>query len=224
MSDSASAPENQPGVPSPGAMTIVSLLLFIHGFMVWTALSANVRRSAIQGRLLEVFSPYLVTLGLDPDFTRYHLTHGTALEDDHFWEVELRDSAETEPAQTIVLPDRGSRFGKQVRRYVALAQVMGYLAEQEDDAGAGRLALAVGGHLLRKHNKRYALVRCKQHESQPRRLEDLAEGFPRDPFDPKYHRLVYEAEVFFAEDESLVIVKKSSRRESAGVRGGASGE
>ena len=76
------------------------------------------------------------------------------------------------------------------------------------------LARAAGGLVLEKGTERQAIVRCQQHESQPRHLGDLAAGFPEDPAAAQYHRKVYEADVWFA-DGLLRVQKRVTDEEAA---------
>ena len=110
--------------------------------------------------------------------------------------------------------ERGNRWGFARRRYRRLAYAIAYHARSENDHLTGILARAVAGLLLDKEAGRQAIVRCRQHESQPRRLEELATGFPEDPAAEKYHRTVYEADVWFA-DGSLHVQKRVTAQEVA---------
>ena len=68
--------------------------------------------------------------------------------------------------------------------------------------------------MLEKGDDRQAIVRCQQHESQPRRLAELAAGFSEDPAAKQYHRKVYEADVWFAEG-LLQVQKRVTEQEVA---------
>lgn len=194
-----------------GGTGFVSLLLLIHLVCVGVALASNSHRSSLQARLIEVLQPYLGLVNLDPDFTPYHLTQGQPLDDDHFLQVELVTGSNSSKAavdsQTgLVTLERGNRWGFARRRYRRLAYAIAYHARAENDHLTGVLARAAAGLVLEKGTDRQAIIRCQQHESQPRHLGDLAAGFPEDPAAAQYHRKVYEADVWFA--EGLLHVQK----------------
>ncbi len=211
--------ESEPRDVINGGTGFVSLLLFIHLACVGVALTSNLHRSALQARLMEVLQPYLGLVNLDPDFTPYHLTQGQPLDDDHFLQVELVTSSNSAPAAidsetAKVTLERGNRWGFARRRYRRLAYAIAYHARTENDHLTGVLARAAGGLVLEKGTDRQAIVRCQQHESQPRHLGDLAAGFPEDPAAAQYHRKVYEADVWFA-DGLLRVQKRVTDEEAA---------
>ena len=212
-------PESEPREAISGGTGVVSLLLLIHLACVGVALSSNLHRSTLQARLMEVLQPYLGLVNLDPDFTPYHLTQGQSLDDDHFLEVELVTSSHSSTAAIDLQNDRvtlerGNRWGFARRRYRRLAYAIAYHARAENDHLTAALARAAAGLVLEKGADRQAIVRCQQHESQPRRLEDLAAGFPENPAAAQYHRKVYEADVWFAEG-LLRVQKRVTDQEAA---------
>ena len=211
--------ESEPRDAISGGTGFVSLLLFIHLVCVGVALTSNLHRSSLQARLIEVLQPYLGLVNLDPDFTPYHLTQGQPLDDDHFLEVELVTSSNSSKAAIdsqpiLVTLDRGNRWGFARRRYRRLAYTIAYHARAENDHLTAALARAAAGLVLEQGADRQAIVRCQQHESQPRRLEDLAAGFPENPAAAQYHRKVYEADVWFAEG-LLRVQKRVTDQEAA---------
>ncbi|HIA19817.1 MAG TPA: hypothetical protein EYN70_10445 [Planctomycetaceae bacterium] len=211
--------ESEPREAISGGTGVVSLLLLIHLVCVGIALSSNLHRSTLQARLMKVLQPYLGLVNLDPDFTPYHLTQGQPLDDDHFLEIELVAERNSSTAIVDSKKDRvtlegGNRWGFARRRYRRLAYAIAYHARAENDHLTAALARAAAGLVLEKGTDRQAIVRCQQHESQPRRLEDLAAGFPENPADAQYHRKVYEADVWFAEG-LLRVQKRVTDQEAA---------
>ena len=203
-----------------GGVGWVSLLIVIHLICVLIALSSNLHRSSLQARLVQVLRPYLGLVNLDPDFTPYHLTHGQILDDDHFLEVERvsvagDDSSLVATERTIL--GSGNRWGFAARRYRRLAYAVAYHAEVEDDHITAALARATAGLVGRPGDSTQWIVRCWRHESQPRRITELAAGFPVDPLDPQYQQSVYAADVWLAEGvlqvQKRVAAKESARRE-----------
>lgn len=202
-----------------GGTGLISLLIVIHLVCISIALTSNLRRSSLQGRLIEILQPYLGLLNLDPDYTPYQLTHGQPLDDDHFVEVEIFPASDrplTTSGQqgTPVTLEAGSRWGFSRRRYRRLAYVMAYHAEAENDHITAALARATASAALEGRESHRAIVRCKRHESQPRRLGELAAGFPEDPHAQQYQQTVYEADVWWAEGK-LQVQKRVTRQESA---------
>ena len=205
--------------PISGGTGFVSLLLLIHLVCVGVALASNLHRSSLQARLMEILQPYLGSVNLDPDFTPYHLTQGQPLDDDHFLEVEVVASGSKVatirdlPSGSVEL-EQGNRWGFARRRYRRLAYAIAYHARSENDHLTGILARAVAALVLDQEDGRQAIVRCQQHESQPRQLDELAAGFPENPVAEQYHRKVYEADVWFAEG-SFRVQKRVTEEEVA---------
>jgi len=205
-----------------GGTGFISLLILIHLVCIGIALASNLQRSSLQGRLVEVFQPYLGLLNLDPDYTPYHLTHGQPLDDDHFVELEIFPASDRPLTSSVHDSTRrtleaGSRWGFSRRRSHRLAYVMAYHAQAENDHITAALARAIAAAALEGQQDQRAIVRCKRHESQPRRLGELAAGFPQDPHAQPYQQTVYEADVWFAEGK-LQVQKRVTRQETAGVK------
>jgi len=201
-----------------GGVGWVSLLIVIHLICVLIALSSNLHRSSLQARLVQVLRPYLGLVNLDPDFTPYHLTHGEILDDDHFLEVQPvptagEASSLEAPGRTVL--ESANRWGFAARRYRRLAYAVAYHAEVEDDHVTAALARATAGLVRRPGTSDQWIVRCWRHESQPRRITELAAGFPVDPLDPQYQQSVYAADVWLAEG-ILQVQKRVAAKESAG--------
>jgi hypothetical protein len=236
MRSSANAPAPS-AAEKPGDLVrnIASLLIFIHLFCVAVALWGNVQRSAVEARLLEVLAPYLRTFNFDPDFTRFHLVHGSQSDDDRYFEVEIvpegdaktaaeRKSSAAPAGKVIALPETGVRGGLARRRYFALSYVMGFYAnpDTENEVVTGELAKAIGGAVLREENATRGIVRCKHQMSQPRDLERLAAGFPEDPTAPQYAVTEYEADVWFDDQGQVQVNPRIAALETAAVeQGGA---
>jgi hypothetical protein len=235
-SPAAPAPTSAGDKPSDLTRNIVSLLLFVHIFCVAVALWGNFQRSSIESRLLEVLAPYLRTLNLDPDFTRFYLVHGSQSDDDRFFEVEIvpedapgGKAADSPPAseaasgKIVALPESGIRGGLARRRYFALSYVMGFYAnpDVDNETVTGELAKAIGGAVLREEGATRGVVRCKHHMSQPRELRRLVAGFPADPHAPQYAVTEYEADVWFDDQGQVQVNPRIAALETAAVEQGA---
>ena len=209
-----------------GGVGWVSLLIVIHLICVLIALTSNLHRSSLQARLVQVLRPYLGLVNLDPDFTPYHLTHGQILDDDHFLEVQRVPAAGEEPSQDAperTILESANRWGFAARRYRRLAYAVAYHAEVEDDHITAALARATAGLVGRPGDSGRWIVRCWRHEAQPRRITELAAGFPVNPIDPEYQQSVYAADVWLAEGllqvQKRVTVEESARSERDSISG-----
>lgn len=206
-------------------LSIVSLLIFVHLTCVFAVLFANFRRSRLQADLVGVFAPYTQVLGFDPEFTAYYLTHGGE-DDDRVIVVELyprgdEPVANQERIKTVVLPDRGSGWLGDRRRYFGLANVLAFYGgmEQYDDLSA-EIARTVGRRLMDENNAKAAVVRSVQRMSQPADVGMLLPSFPADdPTAPQYDVVIYEADVFYDEVGQVSVNKRAGRGEVAPRQG-----
>jgi hypothetical protein len=199
-----SAAEDQPGAPSETVRGIVSLLLFIHLFCVWVALSGNYARSALQARLLTRLRPYTQLLNFDLDFTPYYLTHATPLDVDNRIEILPEGLDAADAKNWIVLPDAGYRGGLPYKRQQRLADTMAFYAESEDYAGF--IAQSVATNFMQQRQIRPAQIRCRRHLLQMREALSgtLAE---QNPYDPLYFEVSYAANVVVGRDGRVSVVK-----------------
>lgn len=203
--------------------SVISLLLFIHLFCVAVVLSSNFRRSRLQNDLVRVFSVYTGLLNFDPDFTPYYYTLGRNLDDDTWLAVDLYADANQNVASqplldTVRLPQGGTNWFGERRRYFRLAQFLAANAdpESENDDITGEIARSVGGRILRESKAGRAVVRCVRRFSQPFNLAALNPGFPPDrPKDSAYEQVIYEADVWIDEDNQVQVLKRASRAEVA---------
>ncbi|HTN75839.1 MAG TPA: hypothetical protein VL096_11355 [Pirellulaceae bacterium] len=210
--------------PSATTQQVVSLLLVIHLFCVfvalstYSALSGYMRPSALQERLLQLLAPYTRTIDLAPGLAPYHLSHYNAstgaseIDDDFYLEIEVtHDDGSVERRS---LNEFGSAFPDAQQRFRAFAADMVFYQSREG-AGAiefGEFARAAAGFALRKMDAEVGVLRLKRHMSQPRLLGDLEEGFPADPHAERYILTLYEADILLADGETQLI-----RREARGV-------
>ena len=203
--------------------SVISLLLFVHLFCVGVVLSSNFRRSRLQSDLVRIFAAYTQSLDFDPNFTPYYYTLGRNLDDDTWLVVELYPKADEPVANqeviaTVHLPEGGTNWFGERRRYFRLAQIMANNAdpESENDDITGEIARSVGSRVIREAKAGRAVVRCVRRSSQPFNLAMLNPGFPADkPTDLAYDRMVYEADVWIDEDNQVQVLKRASRAEVA---------
>lgn len=207
--------ELEPVTPST-AQAVASLLIFIHLFLVAIAFTSYSSASALQQRLLSVFGPYLKTFNFDVNRTygaaaRYHLTH--ALQTDVDYTVEV-DGKVKGTVERVGIPPGGLWPRQRQQRYQALANATGWLAE--DPVVQSILPRAIAGAVLDSLGAAQGTVRCRAHYLTP--LENMSSGTPaqRDPYDPSYYKIVYEADVLVA-DGNVDLLKRSAAAETAPV-------
>jgi hypothetical protein len=221
MASASSKPSGDGGDST--VRSIVSLLLFIHLFCVAVVLASNFRRSRLQADLVRVFAAYTQLLNFDPDLTPYYYTLGRPSDDDASLVIDLYADADKpvaaqSPMGSVRLPDGGSNWSEDRKRYFRLAKMMAISADQdtENDDISGEIARSVAARLMRENQARRAVVRCIRRSSQPLNLSTLNPGYPADrPTDPAYDATVYEADVWFDEDDQVQALKRSSRAEVA---------
>jgi len=224
MASKTPSPDRTPAEWNSTWRGVASLLIFVHFFCVFTVLSSNHLRSPLQSRLVDVFSAYTQLLNFDPDFTPYYLVSGPTT-DDCFLVLDLYADGEKPVAQQQLLksvrlpePSHGSKLNGSQRRYITLARLVATFAnpENELDENSGEIARAVGARIMLENQARRCVFRCIQKSSQPINLNDLRPGFPGDnPNAPQYEIQVYEADVWFDEDNQVQAIKRSARNEVA---------
>jgi hypothetical protein len=151
-------------------------------------------------------------LNFDPNFTRFHLTHAAEEHDDHVIEVTLPESPDK---PLVLLPDVGWRGGERYKRYQRLASRMAFAANREFDSVSGEFARAVGAHVMAEQDVSRVVVRCRWLRAEPMGPGEPQTDGETDPRDSPRFESAYEADVWIADDQSVQILKKSSRREIA---------
>lgn len=203
------------------AQQIVSLLVILHLFCVFIALTSYTRRSALQNRLLTLLAPYVRTINLAPASAPYHLTQYDALtgdnpqDDEHFVELQIV-GADGQP-EFHKLDEFAISFPDARRRYRTLASEMVYSLPDEatGDNRLAELARASAGFGLKRLGADSGVLRLKHHLSQPRLLSQLQEGFPPDPTAPQYIVTRYEADVLLDDDGEVQLIKREDRTQVA---------
>lgn len=205
---------------SPEVRTWVSLLLFVHLFAVVVAVTTYTRPSLVQEQLHELFAPYLRNLHLTAypnsyPFARFYLTH--ALPTDAEYSCQIEFQAPDGKTETVVIPSSGLQPRVRYRRYQALANATGTLAENESNEDfSSILPRAIAGSILKRRGASQGVLRCKAHDSPE--MESMAEleSGRRGPLE--IYRDVYEAQVFVT-SSGVELLKKSTRLEVAPVEG-----
>jgi hypothetical protein len=216
--DAIRGPATPPDAPpGEGTRSVVSLLIFVHLFLVAICFSGNVaaNRSPLQSRLIYFSQAYVQPLNLNPDDTAYHLTHGRLEDVDHRLEVLPEGADGSDPRAWIVLPDVGRRSSERYKRYQRLAKTMASSGDFEEQAGA--IARDVGQHFVRAEGITPTELRARRHLLQHWRV--VSEGLPalRDPFAETYFQAPYHADLVVTEDGAVFPNKKSGTGETAHV-------
>jgi hypothetical protein len=211
-------PVSPPPVWSAQARSWVSLLLFMHLFAVGVAVTTYTRPSGLQENLHRLFDPYLRTLHMTAfpvsyPFARYHLTHAMPSDVDFICEVDVA-AADGTP-EKVTIPPAGLKPLIRYRRYQALANAVGTLAQPEgDEEFSGILPKAIAGAILKQRGATQGVIRVRAHylpelsalgqseQARRRALENYAD--------------IYEAQVLVS-DGSVELLKKSNKLESAPV-------
>ncbi|MCI0358044.1 MAG: hypothetical protein L0211_06150, partial [Planctomycetaceae bacterium] len=144
--------------------SILSLLLVIHFFCVFTVVGSTYLRSALQSRLVSIFGVYTELFAFDPgQFTPYYYTHGLVRDDDAVFSLDLYPAGDVPVAQrqllkTVALPDRSSTWLSERQRTIRLARQLAYFADPEIDRDdlAAEIARGVAGRVMREHGAQAA--------------------------------------------------------------------
>ncbi len=220
----AKSVDSDPGVPSDLARSILSLVLVLHFFCVFTVLASTYLRSTLQARLVLIFGMYTELLAFDPgQFIPYFYTHGTTRDDDAIFSLDLYPAGDVPVAQrqlikSVAFPAEGSHWLDERRRTIRLAQQLAYFADPEVDRDdlAAEIARGVGSRVMREHGAAAAVLRCTRRLSQPLDLASLLRDFPPDnPSAPAYDELVYEGDVYFDEEGQVQAIRRQAAAEVA---------
>jgi hypothetical protein len=181
------------GYPSSTVRSIASLVLFIHLFCLFLALTSNYYLSPLQIALVNAVGPYVQLTKLKPT-APYHLTDGSELSDDHYLEVEI--VAGPQAGEIVRLPEStvgGSPLG---RRGEFFARTIGATTYLGADPNTATLAKAAGAHILAEGGNEEVIVRVKRLRPQDRVLDRTNPATPADPTAEAYVNTAYQARVW----------------------------
>jgi hypothetical protein len=181
------------GYPSSTVRSIASLVLFIHLFCLFVALTSNYYLSPLQIALLNAVAPYVQLVKLKPT-APYHLTDSTELGDDHFIEVEVVAGSQT--GQIIRFPEGNvgaSPAGRRAEIFASTIAATAYLGAEPNTAA---LSKAAGARVLDAGDNDEVIVRIKRFQPQQRVLDSTNPATPADPTAPEYVGATYQARVW----------------------------
>ncbi len=197
------------GAPDANVRSIVSLLLFVHVFCLFVALTGNYYISPLQIRLLNTLAPYIQLFKIKPT-APYHLTDGSELSDDHFLEIEV--TAGAQQGEIIRIPDSAVKGNPAKRRFQLLAKTMAatsYLGAEQNTAA---FAKAIGAHVLDTGSNEEVIVRCRRYQPQPRQMDPNAAATPADPTADAYLTTPYEARVWRDRSGQVQLLKIEEKK------------
>jgi hypothetical protein len=196
----------------------VSLLLFVHLFALFVAVTAYTRPSSMQQRLHELFEPYLRNLHLTPTpssypFARFYLT--LALPGDVDFSCEVETKSKNGNVETTSIPQQGLQPLVRYRRYQALANSAGALAADEgSENSSGILPRAIAGSILGQRQATQGIVKLRAHYLPE--LETMGNVEAGRMAVLENYRTMYEAQVFLS-GGGVELLKKSTTLETAPV-------
>ncbi len=190
---------------------IVSVFLFIHLFVLFVCLSANLVPSELQVRLLNLFRPYTQLLNLDLDRTRLFLTHASVRDVDHRIEV-IHHVPDDGVANESLEPEwepisRGMAGGERLRRYQRLADAMAFF--QEDEETTALITESIARSFLDADGRTISQLRCRQHALQSWESVGSSVRLERDPNSSNYFSTLYRAEIFTPGGDQIRILKRT---------------
>ncbi|MCP4190947.1 MAG: hypothetical protein GY768_10005 [Planctomycetaceae bacterium] len=209
---SASAP---PKTLSSQARSIVSLLIIVHFICVLTVVMGNQYASELQIRMARVFGPYARLFYLDPQvMLGFHLTHAMEFEDDHFVEIQFKDSE-----NRVRFPEPGSnwsgwRGGLRHHRWKMLARRLAMNVQSENDPYLAQVCEAVGRNLLGEDHDRMVVTITRRMPIELGGITIADEG------GPDAYEAIYEADVWMADSGQVMVHKKVDVGEAAPLDAG----
>ena len=209
---------------------VLSILIFVHVFIVFVCLCGNLIPSLLQQRLLGLFQPYTQLLNFELDGTRFFLTHATIRDVDHRIEVLPKGAAGNTDSDWLLL-SRGMHGSERYGRYQRLADTLAFF--EEDEAVTALIAEGVARYYLMQADTPVNQLRCRQHILQSWAAARSPSPAQRDPDSPGYFSELYRANVITLGDRQIRIVKRAAAaleaapdRKADGSRGtgGAAGQ
>jgi len=190
--------------------SVVSLLIFIHLFIVFVALAGYLAPSDLLLRMRRLFAPYTNTLFLDLSTrddlheltegniagarlapARLQQTYADTLDVDMELTVVVYDENGDE-VETFTLPEPDS-WGQNRRRQLALTATIGELWAIE--SLRTQLPVAIGQAVMDRHGADRAYVRCRRHTLQNMDVVDSADPSLADPYDERWYQTLFEGDL-----------------------------
>jgi hypothetical protein len=205
---------------SPEARTAASLVIFVHLFALVVAVTTYTRPGPLQVRLHDLFALYLRNLHLTAypvsyPFARFHLTHALPTDVDFNCQVEFQKAGGPE---VVSIPSAGLQPPVRFRRYQALANATGTLADaEESDDFSALLPKSIAGSVLRSHGASQGVFRCRAHYLPE--IESMGEVEAGRTRALENYGTIYEAQVLVG-PRTVDVLRKSETLDVAPVEGG----
>jgi len=193
--------------------SVVTLLLVLHIFCVFVALSASVSPSALQTRVLAVLRPYTRLVNLEVPFAKFYLTYAGEPDTDHRLELLPPDASADDPSSWYVIPDVGLRGSDRYLRYQRLGEVVADFSDADEIAS--RVATDAAINYRERYGELPKTFRCRQHRLQ--RMDHVTDGtsVEQDPFSEAYFVTPYQADIIAFDDGTVVTHRRSAESQEA---------
>jgi len=199
---------------------VISLLLFIHLFVLWVVMSTGtsmLHTSMLQDRLVGLFRPYTQPTNLEIQSAPYHLFSGRPDEYEHFFRVEHTSDSGDQTTYQVPGPELGGSW-KDPYRYNRLAQLLSIQAELNDDTIPAEIVNGIGQYFIRRAGGGKVSVSCIRRNPQPMELVQDGQEFHADPRDASYENQTYRATVLFDSEGKFQVVKEMAAEHVAPVK------
>ncbi|HTU25903.1 MAG TPA: hypothetical protein VMF30_10930 [Pirellulales bacterium] len=208
-----------PQAPSTEIRGLVSLLLFIHLFVVAIGLVSYTAPSALEEELRKFFAPYLATLNFDLNPNayptgRFYMTHDLPVDVDA--QIHVDATLPSGEERSITIPEPGLWPPERRRHYQAMANAASTLVGGDEEYQPV-LPRSIAGSILRSWGAARGTVRIDRH--LPLQIQEAESGDPErsDPFGRNRYSPVYEAQVLVSPSGQVDISKKIAAGEAAPV-------
>lgn len=195
-----------------GARAAISVLLFVHLFIVACCLASSLVPSQLEQRMMRLFRPYAQLLNFQLDGTRFDLTQASVSDVDQRIEVMVPGRQSPGGGQWQRLA-KGVRAGERYHRYQRLAQTMAFF--QEDEETTALIAQAVARGCLSDEGLTVQQLRCRQHLLQSWDVFTSGMAEQQDPLAESYFTTVYMADVIHSGRGRIDIVKRAAASQEA---------
>lgn len=214
--DSHPVPSHEPPPgPSETVRGIISLVLVIHFFAIFIALTCNRTPSVLQERLLVILRPYLRTLNFEVDFIAYDLTQAQLTDADHRIEILEQGADEEADESWRVFGQTGFVGGERYKRFQRYSEV--FAAFREDEASTALMAQAVARYWQHfgSSDRPPRLIRGRDHLLQGRSQVTSLDQAQSDPDSPAFFREFYKAEIVINGERIDLVKRAAAAREAS---------
>ena len=210
LENDADPPEPGKPMPSQTVRQVASLALCIHLFCIFAVMTANIERSPLQTRIVEVLRPYTRVFNFELDYVPYYLTHATEFDVDHQIEILPKNGDPDSREDWMSISEGRWRGGEPYRRFQQFGKVLDFYAAQQgsDEAPSGFVAKGVAECFLHQRKIEPSRIRCRRHVLQNRDVIIAGTPSQQDPWDETtYFRTPYEANLLVDQAGYVTVAK-----------------